>query len=243
MQPGLGSSPPTSRNPSARSPDFLGTLDYTPTSFDLQAAFDAAHASRPRSPAPGQALRFPRGIGDGRTACAARRRVSTNTRPGAGRRLAWLFKGGTNNFDDSRDGLSSGCSPSGRFLTAAPRAVAWCQAKSVLEQSRLQFTEAQLNVEVEVRTWRIRRSRRPASSPTPPKRSWRKPRRPFVSPPPAMTPARRRSSTFCNPQVDLTTARTNQLPGPAISSTLPSRTCARPPARPMSTTRRGLETS
>ncbi len=28
-------------------PDFVGTLDYTPVNFDLQAAFDAAHANRP----------------------------------------------------------------------------------------------------------------------------------------------------------------------------------------------------
>src|SRR5882724_2522681 len=81
-------------------PDFVGTLDYTPTSFDLQAAFDAAHANRPD-------LQRLAKLADSHEESVTAAR--SNYYPNLALVGGWqLFKGGTNNFADSRDGLFLG---------------------------------------------------------------------------------------------------------------------------------------
>jgi outer membrane protein len=125
-------------------PDFVGSLDYTATSFDLQAAFDAAHNNRPD-------LQRLAKLADSfeQSVTTARSTYYPNLAVVGG----WqLHKGFTNNFSDSRDGLFIGLQSQWSIFDGRATHGRVVQAKSALEQSRLQFTEAQLAVEVEVRT-------------------------------------------------------------------------------------------
>jgi len=125
-------------------PDMVGTLDYTPTSFDLQAAFDAAHANRPDL----QRL--------SKLADSSEQAVTTaraNFYPNLAVAGGWeALKGPTNNFSDSNDGFFLGLQSQWAIFDGRATHGRVVQAKSVLEQSRLQLTEAQLSAEVEVRT-------------------------------------------------------------------------------------------
>ena len=81
-------------------PDFTGTLDYTPATFDLQAAFDAAHANRPD-------LQRLAKLTDSREQSGHGRALQLLSEPrrwsAAG---SWRLEGRlTNTFNDSRDGI------------------------------------------------------------------------------------------------------------------------------------------
>jgi outer membrane protein len=125
-------------------PDLIGTLDYSPTSFDLQAAFDAAHANRPDL----QRL--------SKLADSSEQSVTTaraNFYPNLALAGGWeALKGPTSNFADSNDGFFLGLQSQWAIFDGRATHGRVVQAKSVLEQSRLLFTEAQLTAEVEVRT-------------------------------------------------------------------------------------------
>jgi outer membrane protein TolC len=125
-------------------PDFIGTLDYQPAKFDLQSALDAARANRPDL----QRL--------DKLASANEQSVTTARStyyPNVSVYGGWgLFKGFTNSFDDSAKGWEVGLKSEWNIFDGRATAGRVVQAKSVLEQSRLQFTSAQLSAEVEVRT-------------------------------------------------------------------------------------------
>jgi outer membrane protein len=124
-------------------PNIIGTLDYTPVTFDLQAAFDAAHANRPDL----QRL----------AKLVSSREESVNTAkanyfPTVSAFGGWLLrKGPTYNFNDSGDGWLVGVQSQWNIFDGRATAGRVTQARSVLEQTRLTFTEAQLAAEVEVR--------------------------------------------------------------------------------------------
>ena len=124
-------------------PEFAGTLDYTPTSFDLQASFDAAQANRP------DLQRLAK-------LTAAQEESVTTARssyyPTVQAFGGWqLRKGATNDFGDSRDGLLFGLQSQWAIFDGRATAGRVAQARSLLEQTRLSLTQAQLNAEVEVR--------------------------------------------------------------------------------------------
>jgi outer membrane protein TolC len=124
-------------------PDFVGTLDYTPVSFDLQSAFTAAHATRPDL----QRLE---------KLTAAREQLVTTARADYFPDLAIvggydLQKGPTNRLWDSRDGLFVGLQSQWAIFDGRATAGRVVQARSLLAQTRLTFSEAQLAAEVEVR--------------------------------------------------------------------------------------------
>ncbi len=124
-------------------PDFIGTLDYTPVTFELQAAFDAAHANRPDL----QRL--------AKLSSAREELITTaksNYYPTVSAFGGWqLRKGLTNDFGDSRDGWLVGVQSQWNIFDGRATAGRVTQARSALEQTKLTFIEAQLAAEVEVR--------------------------------------------------------------------------------------------
>ena len=125
-------------------PDFVGTLDYTPMHFDLQAAFDAAHANRPDL----QRLAKLAAVSEANVTTAR-----SNYYPDVALVGGWeLRKGATNSFNDSRDGAFIGLQSQWNIFDGRATGGRVIQAKSALEQSRLTLTQAQLAAEVDVRT-------------------------------------------------------------------------------------------
>jgi outer membrane protein TolC len=124
-------------------PEFVGTLDFTPVNFDLQAAFESAHANRPDLARIGKLVN-------------AREEAVTSARstyfPNVSAFGGWtLRKGTTNAFKDSDNGWLVGVQSQWDIFDGRATAGRVAQARSVLEQTRLSLTEAQLAAEVEVR--------------------------------------------------------------------------------------------
>ena len=125
-------------------PEFIGTLEFTPASFDLRSALVAAREQRP------DLLRL------GKLLAAAEEGV-TARRAGSLPNLAlfgaydWRKAAGSNNFPGDRDGWTVGLSSTWNIFDgrATPGRVA--QARSLLEQARLFVAEARLAVDVDVR--------------------------------------------------------------------------------------------
>lgn len=135
----------TTKSPESlrKTPDVVGTLDFTPVNFDLQAAFEAAHAKRP------DLERLTK-------LTAAREESVTAARAGSKPTVSafggWVLrKGVTNDFGNSDNGWLVGLQSQWNIFDGRATAGRVVQARSVLEQTRLTLTEAQLAVEVEVR--------------------------------------------------------------------------------------------
>lgn len=124
-------------------PEFIGTLDVTPISYDLQSAFFSAHNNRP------DLQRLAKLV-------SAREQLITTARSNYYPDLALVGgwesrKGASNRFGDSRDGVFLGLQSQWAIFDGRATAGRVVQAKSALSQTKLLFTEAQLAVEVEVR--------------------------------------------------------------------------------------------
>jgi outer membrane protein TolC len=131
------------RETSTKVPDFVGTLAYTPASFDLSSAFDAAHANRP------DLQRLAKLV-------EARDESVTTARAGYFPQISafggWaLRKGTTNAFRDSPDGFLAGIQGQWNIFDGRATAGRVAQARSAAEQTRLTLTEAQLAVDIDVR--------------------------------------------------------------------------------------------
>jgi outer membrane protein len=130
-------------------PDFEGTLEYVPASFDLQEAFTSAHNNRP------DVQRLEK-------LSVAREQLVTAARADYYPNLALvggydMRKGNTNRLMDSRDGFFIGLQSQWAIFDGRATAGRVVQAKSLLQQTRLTFNEAELAAEIEVRqafsTW------------------------------------------------------------------------------------------
>jgi outer membrane protein len=124
-------------------PDFVGTLDYTPVTFDLPSAFAAAHNTRP------DLMRLEK-------LTAAREQLVTAARADYFPDLSIVgayeaFKGPSNRLMDSRDGFFVGLQSQWAIFDGRATGGRVAQARSLLEQTRLTLSEAQLAAEVEVR--------------------------------------------------------------------------------------------
>ena len=130
-------------------PTFAGTLDYTPVTFDLQSAFDAAQTNRPD-------LQRLAKLTDSRDELitTARSTYYPSVQAFGGYELR---KGATNDFGDSRDGFLIGLQSNWAIFDGRATSGRVAQARSLYEQTKLSLTEAELNAEVEVRraysTW------------------------------------------------------------------------------------------
>lgn len=124
-------------------PDFVGTLDFTPQNFDLQASFDAARANRPDLE---RIAKLAEARGEAVTT------VRSGLYPNVSAFGGWtLRRGGTNNFGDSNHGWLLGVQSQWDIFDGRATQGRVAQAKSQLEQTRLSLAEAQLAVDVEVR--------------------------------------------------------------------------------------------
>ncbi len=124
-------------------PDIIGTLDYSPVDFDLQAAFSSARANRPD-------LQRLAKLTD------AQEESITTARSGYYPTVSafggyQLRKGGTNNFGDSRDGWLAGVQADWNIFDGRATRGRLIQARSAAEQVRLTLNEAELAADVEVR--------------------------------------------------------------------------------------------
>ncbi len=124
-------------------PDFVGTLNYAPVTFDLQSSFVAAHNNRP------DLQRIAK--------LASAREESVVTAKSGYKPTVSAFggyqfrRGPTNSFGDSNDGWLVGVQSQWNIFDGRTTAGKVAQARSVLEQTKLSLTEAQLGAEVEVR--------------------------------------------------------------------------------------------
>ena len=122
---------------------FLGTLEFSPTTFDLVAALEASRAKRPELQ---------------RLAKLAASREQTITVAGANALPqvsafgGWELRKGTGNaFRESHDGWRIGVQSQWNIFDGRATAGRVAQARSVLEQTKLSLAEFQLAADVEVR--------------------------------------------------------------------------------------------
>ena len=144
LRQALGSTASTDTPENLRkNPEIIGTLDITPTSYDLQSAFQSAHNNLPDLQRLGRLV-------------SAREELITTARSNYYPDLALVGgwesrKGATNRFGDSRDGVFVGLQSQWAIFDGRATAGRVAQAKSLLSQTKLLFTEAQLAAEIEVR--------------------------------------------------------------------------------------------
>lgn len=128
-----------------KTPEFLGTLDFLPVSYDLQKSLDAARTNRP------DLLRLDR---------LAKAREAGVRIEQAGKRPTVDLIGGyqvvkkisSNSFNDSPDGWVVGVQSNWAIFDGRATAGKVAQARSRLRQSQLSAREQELAVEVQVRT-------------------------------------------------------------------------------------------
>ena len=132
-----------SRESVRKVPEFVGSLDFAPVSFDLQTALDSARAGRP------ELARLAK-LADARSESITT--AKANRYPTVSAVGGWqLRKGPTDMFSDSRDGWLVGLQSQWNIFDGAATTGRVAQARSALEQSRLSLNEATLAVDVEVR--------------------------------------------------------------------------------------------
>ena len=131
------------RDMAQKVPDFVGSLQFTPQQFDLQAAFDAARAHRPDLE---RIARLADAQAEGVT--VARSGYYPNVAAFGG----WTMrKGPTDSFGDSNNGWLIGVQSQWNIFDGRATAGRVSQARSALEQTKLSLAEAQLAIDVEVR--------------------------------------------------------------------------------------------
>ncbi|MBL9209794.1 MAG: TolC family protein [Opitutaceae bacterium] len=124
-------------------PTFIGTLDFTPQNFDLQAAFDAARAKRPDLE---RIAKLAEARAEGIVTARSARRPTVAAFGGY-----TLRKGTTDNLGDSNHGWLVGVQSQWDIFDGKATAGRVAQARSLHEQSKLTLSEAQLAIDVEVR--------------------------------------------------------------------------------------------
>lgn len=144
LRQALGYSNTTKEN-TRRTPEFVGTLDFTPSSFDLQTSLDIARVNRP------ELLRFEK------LAQAQERNIDiarAGYRPSVDLVGSYgVYKDrGSNRFDDSLEGWTAGVQSTWAIFDGRATAGRVAQARSQSRQSVLTLNEQTLAVEVEVRS-------------------------------------------------------------------------------------------
>ncbi len=135
----------TSKENIRRTPEFVGTLDFAPSSYDLQTSLDIARANRP------ELLRFDK------LAQAQERNIDiarSGYRPSVDLVGSYgLYKDrGSDRFNDSRNGWTAGVQSTWAIFDGRATAGRVAQARSQFRQADLVLNEQVLAVEVEVRS-------------------------------------------------------------------------------------------
>lgn len=187
---------------SRKVPEFKGTLDFVPQTFDLQASFEAARANRPDLE---RIAKLADARQEGVTTARSAQYPSVTAFGG------WALRRGTSDsFGDSNHGWLLGVQSQWSIFDGKATAGRVAQARSALEQTRLSLGEAQLAIDIEVRRahsqWQQSTELAEASA------------RVVEQATEAVRLANARYSAgtstqldVLSAQVDLTTARTNQL--------------------------------
>lgn len=125
-------------------PEFIGTLDFTPVSFELEPSLNAARANRP------ELRRFAR-LEDARSAGV--RNAQSGYYPDLSLVGGYQFRKSnfSNRFSDSLDGWTVGLQSSWYVFDGRATSGRVAQARSQLRQAQLTTAESTLGVEVEVR--------------------------------------------------------------------------------------------
>jgi outer membrane protein len=125
-------------------PAFLGALEYRPVDIELGTAIETARARRPELQRLGKLVEAGGAAVD---AAKAARKPSLDLVGG------WqLRKGATNSFGDSQNGSYIGLQSRWNVFDGRATSARISQALSGREQSKLRLTEAELAVEVQVRS-------------------------------------------------------------------------------------------
>ncbi len=124
-------------------PEFIGTLQFTPVTFDLQSAFDAAHANRPDLQRLAKLT-----AASGKNVTTAKSNYYPDLSLYGGYQLR---KGLTDHFNDSYDGWILGVQSNWAIFDGRATQGRVAQARSAEEQTKLAETEAQFEAEVDVR--------------------------------------------------------------------------------------------
>jgi len=124
-------------------PEFVGSLEFAPVSFELQSSLDSARAGRPE-------LARSAKLTDARSESITT--AKSNRYPTLSAVGGWqLRKGSTDTFGDSRDGWLVGLQSQWNIFDGSATNGRVAQARSALEISKLTLGEATLAVDVEVR--------------------------------------------------------------------------------------------
>jgi outer membrane protein len=124
-------------------PEVVGTLEFTPVSFDLASATSAARANRPELQ---RLVRLTEAGEQSVTTARSNRYPSVNLVGG------WdLRKGPTTALGDSRQGLFVGLQSQWNIFDGRATSGRVAQARSIVEQTRLTLVESELATDVQVR--------------------------------------------------------------------------------------------
>ncbi|MSU46988.1 MAG: TolC family protein [Lacunisphaera sp.] len=125
-------------------PEFLGTLKFTSTSFELRSALATAREKRP------DLLRL-RKLETAAEEGVLARRSNYYPNLSAFGSYDWRKNPGSNDFGDTLSGWTFGLQSAWNIFDGRATAGRVAQARSFLEQTKLAVAEAQLSVDVEVR--------------------------------------------------------------------------------------------
>jgi outer membrane protein len=125
-------------------PEFVGSLDYAPVSFELASSLATAKARRP------DLLRLRR-LEEAAEQTVTVRRSDHHPDVSLFGSYDWRKAAGTSRFSDARDGWTVGVQSSWNIFDGRATAGRVVQARSQLAQARLASEEAELAVSVEVR--------------------------------------------------------------------------------------------
>ncbi len=129
----------------AKAPEFLGTLDFTPASYELRSALSTARESRPDLQ---RLLKLESAAEQGVTA----RRAGYVPDLSVYGAYDWRMNStGSSSLSNARDGWTIGLQSSWDIFDGRATAGRVSQARSQLEQAKLAVAEARLSVDVDVR--------------------------------------------------------------------------------------------
>lgn len=128
-----------------KAPEVVGKLDYTPTSFELSAAFESARANRP------DVLRVAKLVATNEEGVTI---ASSGYKPTVSVFGGWELRGGYvghSSLSDSPNGFLAGVQSDWAIFDGLATRGRVIQAKSAVEQSRLTLSQTELAAEIDVR--------------------------------------------------------------------------------------------
>lgn len=133
------------RNEVTKAPKFIGELEYAPTEFDLNAALESAHANRP------ELARFAK-LEQARSENITQQRAGYRPNLNAVAGYTVVKDSTTDQLDRNLHGWILGVQGNWAIFDGAATRGRLIEARSLLEQAKLNSAEQTLGIDVEVRT-------------------------------------------------------------------------------------------